>query len=319
MHRRRFIQSAGVAAAGIGLSNDSSDELAWADQKRVAMQVTNVRENGEARGKLEPAICVFTKPFNSLSFDELAESISKLGFDGIEAPIRKGGHVDLEKIEDQLPKLVSSLKQYGLQITLMTSDINSVDKRSERILRAAAANGVTRYRLQYFRYAENRPIKDQLKQWTKQLKELADLNRELGLEGLYQNHAGRRLFGASVWDLAQVIDEVDSPNLGVAYDIRHAIVEGGQSWPTTMRRIMPRVKMMYVKDFRWTEKGSIKNVPLGEGLVDSKFFKMAVSAGFEGPVSLHEEYLDHRDPNLVPSHLAAMKQDLAVLRGWMGL
>ena len=33
-------------------------------------------------------ICVFTKPFNSLSFDELADRIAELGFDGIEAPIR---------------------------------------------------------------------------------------------------------------------------------------------------------------------------------------------------------------------------------------
>ena len=46
-------------------------------------------------------ICIFTKPFNSLSFDELADRIAELGFDGIEAPIRAGGHVEPEQVEDE--------------------------------------------------------------------------------------------------------------------------------------------------------------------------------------------------------------------------
>ena len=56
-------------------------------------------------------LCVFTKPFNSLSFDELADRIAELGFNGIEAPIRRGGHIETEAIADELPKLVEALKK----------------------------------------------------------------------------------------------------------------------------------------------------------------------------------------------------------------
>ena len=58
-------------------------------------------EQGDAVGSNK--ICVFTKPFNSLSFDELADRIAELGFDGIEAPIRVGGHVEPDQVEDRLP------------------------------------------------------------------------------------------------------------------------------------------------------------------------------------------------------------------------
>src|SRR5687767_994497 len=71
----------------------------------------------EATNKKQP-ICVFTKPFNSLSFDQLAEGIKALGADGIEAPIRKGGHIEPREVEDRLPLLVEALRQRGLEITV---------------------------------------------------------------------------------------------------------------------------------------------------------------------------------------------------------
>ena len=63
-----------------------------------------------ALAQAEPAeskqpVCIFTKPFNSLSFDELADQIAELGVDGIEAPIRAGGHVQPEQVQDKLPEL----------------------------------------------------------------------------------------------------------------------------------------------------------------------------------------------------------------------
>ena len=34
-------------------------------------------------------------------------------------------------------------------------------------------------------------------------------------------------------------------------------------------------------------------------------------------VALHEEYLDHADPKLVPQHLDGLKSDLQTLREWL--
>ena len=109
---------------------------------------------------------------------------------------------------------------------------------------------------------------------------------------------------------------IPASDIGVAYDIRHATAEGGMSWPATFNMIRPLVETVYVKDFIWGEKRPT-NVPLGEGRVDPKFFKMLRESGFHGPISLHEEYLDHRKPDLVPEHLAAIKKDLQTLKGWL--
>ena len=262
-------------------------------------------------------ICVFTKPFNSLSFDELAEKIAEIGYDGIEAPIRRGGHIEPEKCADELPKLVEALAKCGLEITVMTSDINDPnDPLTERVLRTAATVGIKRYRMKYVHYSPDLAIDDQLADWHDQFVDLAALNHDFGITGLYQNHAGNKYMGAAIWDLDRVLDGIAPTDIGMAYDIRHATVEGGTSWPTTFRMIRDHIDTVYVKDFVW-EGAKMKNVPLGEGRVAPAFFKMLAATDFTGPISLHEEYIDHKDPALVPQHLAAIKQDLATLRDMM--
>jgi sugar phosphate isomerase/epimerase len=259
-------------------------------------------------------VCVFTKPFQSMSYDELAEQISKLGFDGIEAPIRDGGHIEPKQVPDELPKMVEALKSKNLVVSVMTSSINDAQSPlTESVLRTAASLGIKRYRMKYLRYSKTKPIKTQLKEWNKQLKDLAAINKELGIRAVYQNHAGNSMLGASIWDLDQALDGISKTEIGVAYDIRHATVEGGQSWPTTFRLIQPRIDTVYAKDFVW-QNGKPQNVPLGTGQIDLKFFKMLAATNFKGPISLHEEYLDHRNPKLVRDHLAAIKTDFATLK-----
>ena len=267
--------------------------------------------------KRNSQICVFTKPFNSLSFDELADRIGELGFDGIEAPVRKGGHIEPAEVADKLPQLVDSLQKRNLKITVLTSDINDPsDPDSAKVLKVAAGLGIRRYRMKYLKYDLSKPVLGQLNQWRPRLQELAAMNREFGIQALYQNHAGRNTLGAPLWDLHHVLNGIDVNEIGVAYDIRHAAVEGGKSWPITFNMIRPHIDTVYIKDFVW-DGSNVKNVPLGKGLVNRDFFSMLANTGFNGPISLHEEYLDHRKPELVPDHLAAIEQDLATLRKWM--
>ena len=259
-------------------------------------------------------ICVFTKPFNSLSFDELADKVAELGFAGIEAPIRRGGHIEPEKVEDRLPALVEALAQRKLDITVLTSDVNDPDDPlTRRVLRTAATLGIKRYRMKYLKYELDQPIVEQIEAWKPQLRDLAAMNHDFGIQGLYQNHAGTSYLGAALWDIGQALEGIPVSDIGVAYDIRHATVEGATSWPVTFDMIRPHVAAVYVKDFQWNGK-QVENVPLGQGNVDPQFFQRLADSEFDGPISLHEEYLDHRKPELVPEHWAAIKKDLAVLR-----
>lgn len=241
-----------------------------------------------------------------------------MGFDGIEAPIRSGGHIEPEMVEDKLPELHEALKKKGLQITVMTSDINDPDSpMTERVLRTAATLGVKRYRMKYFKYNATQSIQQQLDGFRSQCKALAEMNHQLGIQAVYQNHAGRGYCGASIWDLETLLDDISPDEIGVAYDIRHATVEGGTSWPTTWKMIQPRVRTVYVKDFQWVDSDRPTNVPLGEGRVSKSFFDMLKESGYQGPISLHEEYLDHRNPELVGEHLKAIASDFAILKSWI--
>ncbi len=263
------------------------------------------------------ALCVFTKPFNSLSFDQLADKVAELGFDGIEAPIRSGGHVEPSQVEDRLPELVEALAKRKLEITVLTSDVNDPnDPLTKRVLRTAATLGIKRYRMKYFKYVLSEPISDQLKLWRPQLRDLAAMNHDYGIQGLYQNHAGTSYMGAALWDLKEILRDIPVGDIGVAYDIRHATVEGANSWPVTLDAIRPHIAAVYVKDFQWKGK-KVENVPLGEGNISPTFFQMLAKTEFSGPISLHEEYLDHRKPELVPQHWAAIKKDLTTLRQWL--
>lgn len=263
-------------------------------------------------------LCVFTKPFNSLSFDELADRIAELGVQGIEAPIRPGGHIEPQAVADELPQLVEALRKRNLEITVLTSDINDPrDPLARAVLGVAAGLGIQRYRMKYFHYDLRRPILEQHAEWRPMLRELAAFNRELGIKAVYQNHAGNRQMGAALWDLAELLRDISVDEIGVAYDIRHAAIEGGLSWPITFHRIRPHIDTVYVKDAVW-ENRRPKNVPLGTGIVSEKFFEMLRQSEFNGPISLHEEYLDHRQPELVLQHLHAIERDLATLRKWLG-
>ncbi len=264
-------------------------------------------------------ICVFTKPFNSLSFDELADRMAEIGVDGIEAPIRQGGHVEPQEVEEKLPLLVEALQKRNLEITVMTTDVNDPQNPlTERVLRTAATLGIKRYRMKYFKYDLNQSVLTQLDQWRPQIRDLAAMNHDFGIQGLYQNHAGRNYMGAALWDLRLAMKGIANEDIGLAYDIRHATAEGGMAWQVTLNMIRPMIETLYVKDFIW-KQGEARpvNVPLGEGRIDPKFLKIIQRTDFAGPISLHEEYLDHRRPDMVPQHLSAIKKDVETLRTWL--
>jgi sugar phosphate isomerase/epimerase len=260
--------------------------------------------------------CTFTKPLQHLSFAEMAKTIAAMGFDGIEGAVRPKGHVVPEKVDEDMPKLAEALKAEGLSLTVMTTSINEVsaEQQTEKILRAAAAAGVSRYRMGYYKYDLGKPIRAQLDEFRPKLKDLIALSRELGIKPIYQNHSGKDYFGGPIWDLAEVLSDHDPAEVGVAFDIGHATVEGAKAWPLNFALIRPYLDTVYVKEPSWND-----NVlgwgPLGEGAVDKGFFKLLQESDFSGPVSLHVEYLGHDDPSQVPTVLAAIEKDFATLKG----
>ena len=149
----------------------------------------------------EPTICTFIKPLQELSCDAAAEKIAALGFHGIEATVRNKGHVLPERVEEDLPKMVEAFKKRDVKITLMATDTNEANPFNEKVLRTAASLGIPRYRMSYYKYDLGKALPPQLESFKAPLAELVALNRELGIQGIYQNHSGANYCGATLWDL----------------------------------------------------------------------------------------------------------------------
>ena len=196
----------------------------------------------------------------------------------------------------------------------MASSIGRADQpHAEETLRTAAKLGVKRYRLSGFRYDLKKPIIAQLDALKPQLRDLAALNRELGLTAVYQNHDGGSNVGGQIWDLHYLMKEFDPKEIAVAYDIRHAMVEGTSAWQVNYQLIRPRIQTVYVKDFVF-ENGKTVNVPMGKGLVGDKFYQTLKQSGISTPVSLHVPYLRPKTKKDELAGIDQIKKDFDYLK-----
>ncbi len=274
MNRRDFVQTAAIPA----LSSFASLHAAAQPAK-----------TGGFAGQL----CIFSKHVPWLTGKELASTVRQLGFDGIDLTVRPGGHVLPEQAASAMPPLVEAIRSENVKIPMITTALlNAADASAKPILSTAGRLGVPYAKLGYYRYAF-RDLNGELAAVDKQVRSLVDLAVECKVQLGYHNHSG--YVGAPLWDIARLIEPLDPQAIGYYFDIRHAVVEGGDAgWKIATLLVAPRLKMVAVKDFYW-EKGpkgwAVRNCPLGQGMVDwPRFLGMLAVAKFAGPVSLHVEY-----------------------------
>ena len=276
MERRNFIKTTMAGTAGLAISNNISASLFSSERTKRPIHV-------------------FTKCMQFLSYDEMAKVVSKQGFDGADLAVRKGGQVLPENVETDLPKVMKILKAEGIGSNMIVTDINNVeDPLTRRVLKSMADLGIQYYRMGYINYDVEKSMPKNLDEIKFAFEKLEKLNREYGVTGNYQNHSGTRV-GGPVWDLYHLLKDRDPKFIGVQYDIRHAIVEGGESWPLGLKLLASWIRTTDIKDFVWEKNGQgkwiIKNVPLGEGMVDfEKYLELYKSYNIEAPVSIHYEY-----------------------------
>ena len=296
--RRRFLAAAtGVVAGGL--------------VSRVAVPAAPARFRGP--------LCLFSKHLPMLEAQPLARALKSLAFAGIDLTVRPGGHVIPERAEEDLPRFLKTVRDEGVEVPMITTALVSASETTARpILATAGAHGVALFKPGYYRYAFT-DVRKELADAATALRGLAELGAQCGVALGFHNHAG--YIGGPVWDVVPILDALDPRWAGYYFDVRHAVVEGGDGgWRSALTAVAPRLKMIAVKDFFW-ERGpkgwQQRSCPLGEGMVDWKAFYAALArSGFAGPVSLHLEYE-------IPGATAAAKQeatlaaaarDLAVLK-----
>ena len=270
-------------------------------------------------------INVFSKHLQWVGYDEMAKFTAEIGFDGVDLTVRPKGHVEPADVERDLPKAAEACDKYGIEMGMMTTAIKSADDpTTEPIVKTAARLGVKVYRLGWYKYNFTKSIPDNLKEFSVELQKIGELNAKYGIVGDYQNHSGTSA-GSAVWDIHEMIKDLNTKWIGVQYDIRHAMVEGLKAWPLGLRLLAPCIHSMDIKDFEYikTDEGwNVKNVPLGEGGVDFKsYFTLLNELNAQAPISIHFEYplggADHGHRELtIPGDrvIEAMAKDLKYLR-----
>ncbi len=237
---------------------------------------------------------VFSKHLQFLDYNAMAEAAAEMGFAGLDLTVRPKGHVLPEHVTNDLPKATAAVKKFGLLPRMITTNITAAEERQDKlVLKTASELGYTHYRTGWLKYPEDSTIAASQAIYGEQFKTLEVFNKELGLIGGYQNHAGNHV-GAPIWDLPSILETTSNQHIGCQYDIRHAVVEGGASWELGLRRIAPFIKSVVIKDFKWGKVNGVwkpVNTPLGLGMVNFKrYFSLLKQYKINVPVSLHLEY-----------------------------
>ncbi|MFZ0592112.1 MAG: TIM barrel protein [Bryobacteraceae bacterium] len=276
-------------------------------------------------------IAIFSKHLQFISGNELASTAAEIGFNGIDITVRAGGHVDPARAAEELPPLVAIIRQHGLDVPMVTTDIvDAASPNARTVLKTLANLGIRYYRWGGFKYRTDEGFARQLDEFHQRSAQLAALNAEYKVCAIYHTHSGVGLVGAPVWDIFQILKDLDPNAVAINYDVGHATVEGGLGgWIDSFRLAEPRIRGVAFKDFFW-QKSPRGNwdpawVPLGQGMVRfPTFCSLLAKTEFDGPVQLHFEYplggADAGKRQLTIGReqvYSAMRRDLERLRSYL--
>lgn len=308
--RREFIKLTGIAAAGLAAA------------PAFSAAPVNLLSGGDDTWSFN----FFSKHLQFLDYAEAADACVAAGMNGADLAVRPGGHVLPENVQRDLPLAVKAFEKAGLKIEMMASGITDPDDPlTEKVLQTASSLGIKFYRLGYYKYDSALSMPDNLENIKVKMEGLARLNEKYKIHGAYQNHAGSN-FGAPVWDLWEVIRDMDPQWTGCQYDICHATAEGNRSWPLGLKLLKDHIRCIVIKDFRWGERdGKAREiyVPVGEGVVDfPAYFGLLKELGIITPITFHLEYPLGPEKEMSVAQekertIELMRKDLTTLKSYL--
>ena len=309
MDRREFLMAAS-AAAFAGCANDRAAR--WGHRALPAGR---------------PRFHVFSKMFQppvTKSPEALCELFAAAGYDGIQWTVRKGGHATPENARAELPRLVKVAESFGLKCeSICTGIVDGDNSESVKIAKVAADSGIGQMRVGYYFYDEkSETFAQSMRRFKRSFAALAAIGERCGIKAAYQNHStwGPAIFGGVVWDIYEIIRDLDPRWIGIEYDPMHAYFETYESWRHGFELVAPWISSIDLKDFHYrpdpknAKRTKKAMVAAGEGIVPWKEVARRVAANGVDPLYiLHFEYdFDKTDlPKTVNAELSAFKSALA--------
>jgi sugar phosphate isomerase/epimerase len=286
-----------------GLAAGASARLANAAQART----------GAMLPRITPAVCLYSTVLVKVGYIDLPMIVQALGFDGVDLSVEADGHVVPEKAPNQLMPALEACTGIGLDVPMITTGLTKAqEKDAQEVLGLATYIGVPYFRPGHWKCTGSVQIEMQLPYVQRDIANMAQLGRYTKMAmGVHNYMDGTE--GAAVADINRVIRPIDPQWVGYDFDVAYAIREGGDAgFDGPLAVALPRLKMVTVRDFKWTQAEGgprvAKPCPLGDGVVDfAKLFAALAKARFAGPVTLP---VDHSPAG----ELDAVKHDLAFVR-----
>lgn len=237
VNRRDFLMSSAAAGSAMALNLLRSEVSA-----------------GEFTGKIQKAVKYHMIQDDSLSVLDKFQLLKDLGYDGVEIRTRDEANVE---------EVLAARDETGLPIhgvvNSSSPDIRSAVDLSKRY-------GGTSVLVVAGRVNEETSYDDNYRDWSRRLQENAPYAEDQGIRLLVENVWNNFLL--SPLEMAQFIDEIDSPAVGVYFDVGNVVRFG---WPEQWIRILgDRIGKLDIKEY---SRDLQRNAGLWEG------FKVEIGDG----------------------------------------
>jgi len=267
-----------------------------------------------------PVLCIFSKHLAQFDWKQVGVKAKELGFDGVDLTVRPKGHVDPERVSEDLPRAVEAIRESGVTVPMVTTDLTSLADRAARpTIDTMRRLGIQYFKPGYWRYAADRSALQSIVEARLGFRGLLALARRAGVAMGLHNHSGAYV-GAGFWEYREMLMEADPRFAGYYLDPGHATLEGGVGvWRVTLELAVPRLKMVAAKDAVWERQNGRwrpRWLPLGEGMVDWRTcFDQFARARFAGPLSLHVEYPSANGLDAIARDAATLRKLIAAAYG----
>jgi sugar phosphate isomerase/epimerase len=248
-------------------------------------------------------LAVSTNSYHSYSLEEALAGIAAAGFTSVELSSVPGWteHVLRESDAAELQRVASLLREHGLDAVSLSghSDLASDDgkeafRKALGIARTLGIRYVTTSTGGHDASSEG-TVEEQRAAFLGLIRPLADEAAADGIQICLETHGGVSATGEMA---AQLVREIDRPNVGINYDTANVIFYGNVRPETDIVHAAPYITHLHIKD--QVGGAGVWNFPaIGTGEVDfTPIFAELEKVGFAGPCSIELEFQGEPWPSL---------------------
>lgn len=160
----------------------------------------------------------FTKHWKALPLPQMAAVLTKMGFEGVQLPVRPGFQVEPGKAGEALPEAQRILTGAGLPISSVAAPLE------REVFSGCARAGIPHIRVMFTGQDASIPFEQRLKKMRQTLDSALPLCREYGVKIAVQPHYGPGI--SNSMELYHLLQNYDPARIGAVWDAGHAGLAG---------------------------------------------------------------------------------------------